>query len=44
MGDIVVIFFMLTDEVVGDDPFDDNIDGVKLGESTLSRFLWLPNW
>lgn len=34
---------MVADWEVGDDPFDDNMDGVKLGESTFRRFLLLQD-
>ena len=38
-GEIVEAFFRDELEVVGDDPFEGKRDGVKLGESTLKRFL-----
>lgn len=37
----MVIFFAVAGVLVGDDPFDDKREGVKLGESTLKRFLLL---
>jgi hypothetical protein len=38
-GEIVEDFFREELEDVGEDPFDGSKDGVKLGESTLKRFL-----
>jgi hypothetical protein len=39
LGDIVEAFFSDELEDVGDDPSEGSRDGVKLGESTLKRFL-----
>ena len=38
LGDMVVDFFV---GVVADDPLADSKEGVKLGDSTLNRFLLL---
>lgn len=39
LGDIVAVFFMVADAIVGEDPLEDSNVGVKLGESTFKRFL-----
>lgn len=37
----MAVFLALAEDIVGEDPLEDSKEGVKLGESTLSRFLLL---